>query len=330
MKHLLKSAMARLLRPATHPLHERIERLERDLAGRAASESQAAASTRAEILARLDSHAAQTASVLDTLESVAGATIQREKHREELSFWRWLITTPEGRASLAEPFDVCFGRWQRDRLRELAMALNLPQLPSGPRLDPAWNGTFVLPPELSSLGVDGLDRLVDQWCAERSALEIGGGPYPALAAAPRWKRAVAVDPIARGYAELNLFPSAADHLVAIESPGERIPVPSAWADLIIIENALDHVSDPAAVLTESRRVLREGGLLWLLVDLSTYSDPMHPHPFDEHRARMLLKDAGLEVVVDRVSTHHSHPKAHGEYRALARKIALAPPRLTAG
>jgi SAM-dependent methyltransferase len=212
------------------------------------------------------------------------------KYREELAWWRWLITTDEGRRSLPGSFDQVFGRWQRDRLRELGRCIGLEN-----------------------------DGDLDAWCARQSAVEIGPGPYPALAAAPVWLRAVAVDPLARGYADEGLIPSSAAHVVFVEATGERVPLPTAFADLVIIENALDHVSDPAAVLSEISRLLRAGGLLWLLVDLSNHRDHMHPHSFNAARARSLARDTGFEVVRDRVSDHKSHPKAYGEYRALLRK-----------
>lgn len=232
---------------------------------------------------------------LDQLKKSLPAADDRQKHAEELAYWRWLVKTPEGRASLFAPFETAFGTWQRDRLRELAGCLEL----AAPGEDP--------------------DQALDAWCAEQSVVEIGAGPYPAVAAAPRWRRAVAVDPLAKGYAEEGLLPPAAAHITYIESSGERVPLPAGFADLVIIENALDHVSDPAEVLAEIVRLLRPGGLLWLLVDLSTYSDHMHPHPFDERRVRTLLNQAGFEVVTDRTSDHKSHPKAYGEYRGLLRK-----------
>lgn len=220
---------------------------------------------------------------------------QKDKYREELAYWRWLIKTEQGRASLYAPFEVAFGGWQRDRLRELGRCLGLP-----------------------GQGEE-FEQSLDEWCEQQSAIEIGPGPYPALAAAARWQRAVAVDPIARGYAEEKLIPEAARHVTFIEAPGEKVPLPSGGADLVIIENALDHVSDPGAVLAEIRRLLRPGGLLWVLVDLSTYSDHMHPHPFNEDRIRSLLTAAGFQVETERVSDHKSHPKAYGEYRGLLRK-----------
>jgi hypothetical protein len=266
-------------------------------------------------LAELERQAADLSRRLVRIEELAKAQANPDgqKHREELTYWRWLIKTEQGRTSLYAPFEVAFGHWQRDRLRELGRCLGLvPDTLVGAAV-PGRNPPAGGPP------APDLDRAVDDWCAGQSVVEIGAGPYPAIAAAPRWRRAVAVDPLAKGYAEEGLLPAAADHITYIEAPGEKIPLPAGFADLVIIENALDHVSDPGAVLAEIVRLLRPGGLLWLLVDLSTYSDHMHPHPFDEPRVRGLLRQAGFGVVSDRVSDHKSHPKAYGEYRGLLRK-----------
>lgn len=241
---------------------------------------------------------ARLARIEELMELVAGATVDRDKHREELAYWRWLIKTDQGRKSLHGPVEQVFMGWQRQRLRELGTAL----------------------------GLDG-DRALDDWCAMNSAVEIGSGPFPALGAAPRWNRAIAVDPIAKAYVEEGLVPASAGHVTYLESPGERIPLPAGSADLVIIENALDHVSDPAAVLNEIRRLLTPRGLLWLLVDLSEYSDHMHPHPFNEQRVRGLLASAGFEALSDRVSDHKSHPKAYGEYRGLLKKMSQPAPPL---
>lgn len=302
IKHWGKRIIHRLMRPGLAPMTQRIEALEGRLADMA-SKVEAVSQRTEESLAMTRSVPDRLSRVEDVLERVAAIRVERDKHREELAYWRWLIKTEAGRKSLFAPFDVAFGRWQRDRLRELGEALGLER-----------EG-------------ESIDRSIDGWCSEQSVVEIGAGPYPAVAAAPRWRRAVAIDPLARSYAEEGLLPAAANHVTYLESPGEHIPLPGGFADLVIIENALDHVSDPALVLLEIRRLLREEGLLWLLVDLSNYSDHMHPHPFNEQRARELLAAAGFEVVTDRVSTHKSHPKAYGEYRGLLRKASMPPPEV---
>lgn len=234
------------------------------------------------------------------LEVVASSSLWRDKYREELAFWRQTIKHGGSERAYGGPFAEVFYGWQRDRLRELARWLGLEGSGEGEEFGR-------------------LDAALDAWCAERSAVEIGGGPFPALAAAPRWRRAVAVDPLARSYAEEELMPPHAAHVVPLDAPGERIPLPAGFADLVITENCLDHVTDPAKVLSEVYRLLRPGGLLWLLVDLSNYSDHMHPHPFNEERVKRLLSDGGFETVREHVSDHKSHPKAYGEYRGLLRR-----------
>src|SRR5205085_298766 len=67
---------------------------------------------------RLDRMADQLAALQSAVEQRAGVMPDRDKYREELAYWRWLIKTEQGRASLFAPFDVAFGGWQRDRLRE--------------------------------------------------------------------------------------------------------------------------------------------------------------------------------------------------------------------
>ena len=306
IKALVKKLMHRAMRPGLWPLMQRAETIDRRMDNQAQRlqainlRTDGWAKTMAGLPARLDR-------IEESLERLAGTRLARDKHRDELAYWRWLIKTEEGRASLYAPFETAFARWQRDRLRELAQAVGLE---SGARS----NGAS--PPGHID---DHLDAELDRWCARQSVVEIGAGPFPAIAAAPAWRRAVAVDPLATSYAEEGLLPPAADHITYIESPGEHIPLPSSWADLVIIDNAIDHVSDPGAVLVEITRLLRPGGLLWLLVDLSTHSDAMHPHAFDELSVRALLKGHGFEVVTDRVSGHKSHPKAYGEYRGLLRK-----------
>ncbi len=302
-KSYLKNLLARLMRPGLNPLLDRVANIETRMNNQAMRLQ--AINVRTDQWSKTIQALPERLDQLDSaLEHVSGVQLSREKYQGELSYWRWLIKTEQGRASLYAPFEVAFYRWQRDRLRELAVTLNLvPQ-------DPLHNGNG---------NKSQLEAALNQWCAGQSVVEIGAGPYPAVAAAPAWRRAVAIDPLAKSYAEEGLLPAAAGHITYIEAPGERVPLPPGCADLVIIENALDHVNDPDAVVAEARRLLRHGGLLWLLVDLSTHTDHLHPHCFDDAAVRALLSRTGLEIITERVSGHKSHPKAYGEFRALARK-----------
>lgn len=235
---------------------------------------------------------------IDRLEArLALVRLDAAKYRGELEYWRWLIKKGGSEKQHGEPFAVVFGRWQRHRLLKLAAYLDLPQ--------------------------DDRPGNIDDWCAQKSVVEIGAGPYPAVAAARQgWKRCVAVDPLAKGYVEEGLLPAACERVTYIEAPGEAVPLPANFADLVICENCLDHVSDPAAVVREMFRLLRPGGHAWFFVDLSEHRDYMHPHPMTEARVRELF--AEFAMVGQELTPHKAHPKAYAGLRVLFRKPAAAP------
>jgi ubiquinone/menaquinone biosynthesis C-methylase UbiE len=112
-------------------------------------------------------------------------------------------------------------------------------------------------------------------------------------------------------------PPECGHVVLVPATGERVPLPDACCDLAVIENCLDHVDDPEATLRELHRLVRPGGLVWLLVDLMEYRDEMHPNPFSEQRLKDSLASSGFAIVKMRISSENaSHPKAQAECRAL--------------
>ncbi len=225
---------------------------------------------------------------MDSLES------DRNKYESELEYWRWLVKKGGSEKGFGGPFERVFGRWTRDKMIKMGEFLSLPAV--------------------------GQAGCIDDWAPGKSVVEIGAGPYPLIAAAAKgWKRCVAVDPIARGYVEEGLVPEAASHVVYVAARGESIPLPSASADLVVIENCLDHVRDPALVLGEIVRLLAPGGLMWLFVDLSNHVDHMHPHAMNEEKVRGLLKGAGFEPVRDEVTAHKAHPEAYGSYCGMLRK-----------
>lgn len=216
------------------------------------------------------------------------------KYADEVAFWARCARGQE--PGFPGEFHPVFGGWQRDRLRELGRTLGL-----GDGLDDA-----------------GFEDALDAWCAERSCVEIGGGPHPAVAQT-RFRWAVMVDPLSEAYVVEELTPRSAEYVVFMPAAGESIGLPSRSADLVIIENALDHVDDPRAVLAECYRLCAPGGLLWLLVDLMDYADHMHPNPLNEDRLRGLLRGAGFEVDSWKRQSHKSHPEAYGQVRVLARR-----------
>lgn len=209
-----------------------------------------------------------------------------QKYREELSYW---VGQKHGESQrlFGGPFWDIFRGWQIGRMHDLA----------------------------HSLGLADLDAL-RTWASERTAVEIGPGPFPSAAMLP-WRRAIAVDALADGYVQEDLVPPDAAHVMFLASSAEQVPLPSGVADVLIAENCLDHVDDPDAVLAECRRLLKPDGMLWLLVDLMDFSDCMHPSPFNEHTLRGALARHGFAAVRERINLENkSHPKAYAEFRAL--------------
>lgn len=224
-----------------------------------------------------------------SLTSAIGDAHLERRLRDELAYWVRAVRVP-GAHEAIDPaygdFHTVFARWQVDRCKELAQ----------------W------------LGVAG----VDTWQAATAALEIGGGPHP-MVAQGRWRFAAAVDPLNDGYAACDLFPPPPLTFTPIAAPGEQIPLTSATFDLVACDNCLDHVADPGRVVAEIARVLKPGGHAWILVDLRTTVDDMHPHAFTPELLAAMLTSQGLQMIRERVGDHASHPLAYGEVRVLARK-----------
>lgn len=285
MKQQLKQFAFRIMRPGLQDVNQKLDHLEHLMLSHGTAGT--TPSGKAQKFATWRGNLTTGKALGDDGREIPALT---EKYKDELGFWV-RIGKKTFMEELGGPFEQVYGTWQHARIKEL--------------------GEF--------LGLDGLQGAAT-WASTRSAVEIGAGPYPSIACV-EWKRSVAVDPLADGYVAEDLLPKQChcDKLTYINAPGENVPLPSGFADIVVIENCLDHVDDPGAVLRECHRLLGAGGLLWLLVDLMDYTDHMHPNPFNEKKLRDLLAREGFQIVKDRVSDHKSHPHAYGEYRGLLRK-----------
>jgi len=127
-----------------------------------------------------------------------------------------------------------------------------------------------------SLGVQNGDVVIDIGCGEK--------PYYPI-----------VTNKLKAYIGIDLVPSVPVDIVSV---GERLPLCSTCADVIVSFQVLEHVKDPANVLREVGRVLRKGGTVILSVPcIYVY----HPTPGDYWRwtpagFKLFLEKEGFEVL----------------------------------
>ncbi len=137
-------------------------------------------------------------------------------------------------------------------------------------------------------------------------LDLAAGIVLDVGAADRW---------------LVRYLKAADQYIALDYPptgqtlyrakpdifadGARLPFVDNSIDAVVCLEVIEHVPDPAIVITEIARVLRPGGSIWLSMP---FLYPIHDAPFDFQRytAYGLSRDferAGLQVVSLRQTGH---------------------------
>ncbi|MFY9802978.1 MAG: class I SAM-dependent methyltransferase [Candidatus Acidiferrales bacterium] len=139
-----------------------------------------------------------------------------------------------------------------------------------------------------------------------TALEVGIGPFGLglIAFLPEISRRFGIDPLPlvsldlpadspkKSSAELRQYMGRLRAPVGyIRAFGEDMPVASDSMDLVLCCNALDHASDPLAVLREIRRVLKPGGLFFFEVDTLSVLGLAKWHTYTKykHKDEILVK-----------------------------------------
>ncbi|UCE37901.1 MAG: methyltransferase domain-containing protein [Thermoplasmata archaeon] len=152
----------------------------------------------------------------------------------------------------------------------------------------------------------------------KNVLEIGGAGDPILEYYYAG-HGVVLDPLAKFF-KTELFPMQLKSVEYYCGIGEHLPFKSNSFDGVLLYNCIDHGLAPFDILSESKRVLRRGGALHLLVDTyslisNTYRMmveqvlPMrrvdeHPHGLRFNVIEKYLKDIGF---VEVISGHDEHP-----------------------
>jgi 2-polyprenyl-3-methyl-5-hydroxy-6-metoxy-1,4-benzoquinol methylase len=144
-----------------------------------------------------------------------------------------------------------------------------------------WKSHYISEYPRGRFIVERLGRYVSDFRVEGArVLDVGCGDAGVpIAFAEAGAEAVGIEPFERSVERGRV--RAEEHGVAVEllhSFAESLPFPDASFDLVILDNVLEHVEDRDRTLAEIRRVVRPGGLLYLVTPkpfalYSLWSDP---------------------------------------------------------
>jgi ubiquinone/menaquinone biosynthesis C-methylase UbiE len=137
----------------------------------------------------------------------------------------------------------------------------------------------------------------------KRVLDIGCGPVGLIHFLDNAAERIRIDPLLLQYESRMTLP---DPQLSLAGLGESLPLASGSVDIAICFNALDHMQDPAAALTEIKRVLRPGGTLLLMIHSFPkwarpffWIDRLHPHHW---AASTFVRQVGDTFEVERNET----------------------------
>lgn len=162
------------------------------------------------------------------------------------------------------------------------------------------------------------------WLEGKTIVSLGCGCTGDLAAFPGAVK-IAVDPLLYVYQKLGMLVAdeAGSRTVYLSIRAEALPLLDDCADLIICRNALDHMPDPKATLTEMSRILNSDGVLFASVDIGGVPTPDEPTVFSvESLCRLLQEHFAITALTD------NHPSHSGgrlcSVRVVARRKSRVP------
>lgn len=144
---------------------------------------------------------------------------------------------------------------------------------------------------------------------DTSILEIGSGASGTITFIDSENK-YAIDPLEYYYSTVKEFTKDRDPRVHyFTAKGEALPFDSEMFDLIIIDNVLDHCSDPEKVIFEMKRVLKSAGVIYFRQNTYHYwgvfvrfimekiiFDKGHPFTFSKTHLKKLFNRFNFTIV----------------------------------
>ncbi|MGN6382407.1 MAG: class I SAM-dependent methyltransferase [Dyella sp.] len=149
-----------------------------------------------------------------------------------------------------------------------------------------------------------------QWLLGRKRIPVGvaraSGLLLDIGAADRWIETIFSADV--DYVALDYPPTGRDLYGArphVFADAAHLPFATGHFDAVVCLEVLEHVTDPAVVINEIARVLKNRGRAWISMP---FLYPLHDAPFDfqrytEYGLRRDAERAGLEVVTLRKTGH---------------------------
>jgi SAM-dependent methyltransferase len=156
-----------------------------------------------------------------------------------------------------------------------------------------------------------MGNIADQTFFEgKICLDIGCGPRGSLTWLTNAKYAIGLDPLAEAYTRFGIH---GHNMLYLRASAERIPLVSAYADVVFSMNSLDHVDDLRGTCTEIRRVLRPGGHFIGSLNLNEPASTAEPWTLTESLLKECLFDGWLAEYYE-VQPKVSEDEPGGPYR----------------
>lgn len=164
-------------------------------------------------------------------------------------------------------------------------------------------------------------------------LEIGSGPI-GIVTYLEWGERYALDPLGDFYEEHSELVALRNKSVNyITGKGEEISFPDKYFSIVIIDNVLDHVSEPFSVLNEIRRVLTDDGILYIELNIHTFwgyllhtllakfkIDKGHPYSFTSNKIRQCLNNHSFTIKNEFINDYYEARKADRESASVKAKL----------